>query len=126
MSAKEMTTEAKQIQDSSLASTARTKQVLQQTIEVGTTAAATLKAQGQQLQDVDKDIDTLESNLRKAAQQIRAYIRKLATDKIVLLMILLVLLAILGLIIAPYVKKQTDSAIENVKKGLQPPVDTAQ
>ena len=115
-----MTTEAKAVQEQSLASTGRAKAVLQQTIEVGTTAAATLKAQGQQLQDVDKDIDTLESNLRKAAQQIRAYIRKLATDKVVLLMVLLVLLGILAVIITPLVSKPVTTAFNNVKNGFQP------
>jgi SNARE protein len=71
MTAKQLVETAKQVQDESKASTARTKQVLQTTVQIGSETSETLKHQTEQLGNVDQTMDVIENNLKRADKQIR-------------------------------------------------------
>ncbi|KAI3658107.1 hypothetical protein MP638_005046 [Amoeboaphelidium occidentale] len=116
MTAKDLVVHAKTIQDQSKASTTRTKDVLQHTIEIGTNTSEALKKQTEQLQNVDQNLDAIESNLVRADKQIRIFLRRMAADKVVVSMVVLVLLAILATIIVVIVTKQKPT-VEDLREG---------
>jgi SNARE protein len=102
--AKELVDAAKRIQQESKESTTRTKQQLQHTIEIGASTNAKLKEQTQQLEGVDKKVEQIDDNLKRADKQIRIFMRRMATDKVVLALVLMVVLGIIGAIVAHYIK----------------------
>lgn len=71
MGAKDLVAEAKTIQEQSKASTTRAKQVLEHTIQIGTETSDALKKQTEQIENIDKTVDVIESNLLRADRQIR-------------------------------------------------------
>lgn len=71
MNAKEVTQEAKKVQDQTMASTARTQQIIQQTIQIGTETNHMLKTQTDVIINVDRNVDLVENNLLRADKQIR-------------------------------------------------------
>ncbi|TPX49374.1 hypothetical protein SeMB42_g01821 [Synchytrium endobioticum] len=107
MTAREVTTQALQVQEESLAATNRTRAVVEQTIQMGGTINEELKRQTEQIQNIDADVDQVENNLKRADKQLRVLIRRMATDKIFILMILLVVVGILLAIVSVVLKKYT-------------------
>ncbi len=71
MTAKQLVDEAAAVQEQSKSSAQRTKQILQHTIQIGTDTSEALKGQTQQLENVDRTVDVIESNLKRADKQIR-------------------------------------------------------
>ncbi|TPX35679.1 hypothetical protein SmJEL517_g01906 [Synchytrium microbalum] len=107
MTAKEVTTQALATQEESLAATSRTKAIVEQTIQMGGNITEELKKQTEQIENIDADVDQVENNLKRADKQLRVLIRRMATDKIFLLMILLVVVGILLAIASVVLKKYT-------------------
>lgn len=105
MTAKQLVDEGKAVQQESKASTNRAKQVLQTTIQIGQDTSEALKKQTEQLENVDKTMDLLESNLKRADKQIRIFLRRMATDKVIMGLMLLIVLGIVGAIVAYYTQK---------------------
>jgi SNARE protein len=115
MTAKQLVQVAAEVQTESKQSTARTQQVLQHTIDLGQTTAATLKNQTEQLQNVDTQLDTLESNLRRADKQIRIFLRRMATDRVVMGLVALVILGVIGAIVAAVVRARQNGTTVSVQ-----------
>jgi|SaaInlStandDraft_6_1057023.scaffolds.fasta_scaffold108127_2 novel plant SNARE len=72
-------------QDKSMQSIARSKAILARTEQIGLTTATTLAGQTDQLRRIDSDLDRIESNLALASKQIAQFVRRMATDKIILI-----------------------------------------
>lgn len=104
MTAKELVTQAKNVQQESKASTTRTKEVLQHTINIGNDTSEALKKQTEQLQNVDQNLDLIESNLVRADKQIRIFLRRMASDKVVAAMVLMLVLAIIASVVVYVVR----------------------
>lgn len=81
MTTQEVLDEAAKVQDASLAAVKRMKQNVAASREVGAATAAQLESQTAQLKNIDTDIMKVKSNLSRADLLIRAFIRKMATDK---------------------------------------------
>lgn len=62
---------ANKIQQESKESTKRTKQQLQHTVEIGVATNMKLKEQTTQLEGVDRRVDEIDDNLKRADKQIR-------------------------------------------------------
>lgn len=107
MTARELVDEAKNVQQESLQSTNRAKQVLEHTIQIGTDTSDALKRQTDMLQNVDSNLDAIESNLKRAEKQIRVFLRRMATDKIILALLLLVVLSVVISIVVTVVRNKT-------------------
>jgi SNARE protein len=75
MNAKEMTKAGIEIQGQSLQSTARAKAAIATTIQIGTETFDVLKQQSEQLKGIDENVDKVESNLKRADKQLRAFLR---------------------------------------------------
>ncbi|KAI9220651.1 hypothetical protein BC828DRAFT_415496 [Blastocladiella britannica] len=99
MTSKEMTAAALDTQQQSLQSTARTKALIATTIQVGTETFDVLKQQTDQIQGINDKVDQVESNLKRADKQLRAFMRKMATDKIIMIFVFLIVMGIVGAIL---------------------------
>ncbi|KAJ3033440.1 hypothetical protein HDV00_006347 [Rhizophlyctis rosea] len=99
MSAKEMTSAAIQIQEQTQQSAFRARQLVEETIEMGLAVNQELKKQGEQITTIGENVETIESNLKRADKQMRVIMRRLATDKIFILFIFLIVLLIIAAIV---------------------------
>ncbi|KAJ3329819.1 hypothetical protein HDU76_007087 [Blyttiomyces sp. JEL0837] len=107
MTAKEITTQAIQIQQQTQESTTRAKRIVEQTIEIGTAVNDELKKQGEQIHNIADGVDQVESNLKRADKQLRVFMRRMATDKIFLVFIFLTVIGIVIAIALYIVKKKS-------------------
>ncbi|KAN0041767.1 hypothetical protein ACTFIV_004317 [Dictyostelium citrinum] len=85
-----------------------TKGILQTVIEtnnVGTSALEEMKIQEDQMNRIINDMDIIDGNLKLATRQMRAFARKMATDKIILGLILLIVAGIIVVIVYKTIKK---------------------
>merc|ERR1712070_265491 len=90
---------------------------------VGREASEKLKAQTQQLQNIDNDIKTIESNLKRADALVRAFMRRMMTDKLILVFLGLIVLAIVIIVIYSAVNpKGAEDAGVKVPDKFIPPV----
>ncbi|KXS11600.1 hypothetical protein M427DRAFT_114811 [Gonapodya prolifera JEL478] len=115
MNAREMTQAGIGIQGKSLASTARTKHVIEETINIGMEVNEALKRQTEEIKKIDDGMDQVGSNLKRAEKQLRVYMRRLATDKIFMVLIFLIVLGILGAILVNFLKPKVEAAIRDVQ-----------
>jgi len=99
MTADEVLNKAAATQVKSLDSLDRTLQTIEDTKQVGAETAAELKIQSEKLGGVDKDLDEMESYLKQADKQMRAFVRRMATDKIILAFIFLIVAGIIFIIV---------------------------
>eukprot|EP01027_Heterolobosea_sp_BB2_P015688 GEZU01022454.1.p1 GENE.GEZU01022454.1~~GEZU01022454.1.p1 ORF type:complete len:231 (+),score=92.74 GEZU01022454.1:162-854(+) len=113
MNAKQLGERALEIQDESLASIDRSLRKLEETEQVGTAAAAKLHDQTNQLVEIQEDLRKLESNVDRSKREITAFMRRMATDKLI---VFLVALVILALLIAVVVKIVFDLILPHVQK----------
>ncbi|KAI8814005.1 hypothetical protein BJ742DRAFT_672393, partial [Cladochytrium replicatum] len=99
MATKEITTQALQLQEKTQEKTSRIRGIVEETIQIGTAVNEELKSQGEQLKNIQGNVEQVESNLKRADKQMRVFMRRMATDKIFLLLIFLVILGIIASII---------------------------
>jgi len=93
------------LQDESLTSLARSKQMVEGAITIGGDTSNTLKAQTEQLKRIDAGIDEVESNLKIADKQIRAFMRRMMSDKIILTFLCLCIVGLVCVIVWSAVDK---------------------
>jgi len=99
MSTMEILQEGGKVQDQSLGSLARMRAQIADTMQVGTNTATKLKGQTEQLQNIDTDIMKVKSNLNRADLLIRAFMRKMMTDKIIMVFMCLIFCGVVGIIV---------------------------
>eukprot|EP00163_Fabomonas_tropica_P024236 TRINITY_DN41880_c0_g1_i1.p1 TRINITY_DN41880_c0_g1~~TRINITY_DN41880_c0_g1_i1.p1 ORF type:complete len:258 (+),score=68.08 TRINITY_DN41880_c0_g1_i1:482-1255(+) len=105
MSAAQNVLRAQEIQQESKSSLARTINTLDQTQQVATETSEQLVRQTEKLANIHDDVDRVESNLKRADRELRAFIRRLATDKLILFFLLLIVLGVVFMIVWSIVKK---------------------
>ena len=106
MSTSEVLQEAGKVQDQSLGALQRMKQQIAQSKEVGAATAVQLEAQTRQLRNIDADIMKVKSNLGRADLLLRAFVRKMMTDKIIMIFMLLIFIGIVVIIVWKIVDPQ--------------------
>ncbi|KAH9624052.1 hypothetical protein KSS87_019121 [Heliosperma pusillum] len=77
----------------------RSKQVVAQTVEVGTQTAANLKGQTDQMGRIVNDLDTIQFSIKKASQLVKEIGRQVATDKCIMLFLLLIVCGVIAIIV---------------------------
>lgn len=100
----------------------RSKQVVGQTIEVGTQTAVTLKGQTDQMGRIVNELDTIQFSIKKASQLVTEIGRQVATDKCIMLFLLLIVCGVIAIIIVKIVNPNNKS-IRDIP-GLAPPAPT--
>jgi SNARE protein len=98
MSAGELVKEGLAIQEDSKNRTSGMIKMTEKTIAQGTETANTLKAQTEQLSRINDGVDQVEGNLKRAERELRMFIRRMATDKIILGMLVLLVLGVVAMI----------------------------
>jgi hypothetical protein len=102
----QITSNCKTIQQNTLESTARSKAVLQETAVIGKETRHAVAIQKERLQSVENGLDRVDGNIRTANRQIRVFIRRMATDKLVMCLLVLVILGVIACAIVPFVIKR--------------------
>ena len=99
MSNQQLVSYGKQQMDEADASLARSKKVVEDTINVGAETAAALQAQTGQMEKIVNDLDEVEFSLKKAKVLIRDLTRSLATDKCIMCFMLMIAIGVLSIIV---------------------------
>ncbi|KAB1213750.1 putative plant SNARE 13 [Morella rubra] len=100
----------------------RTKKVVEQTIEVGTQTAVTLKGQTDQMGRIVNELDTINFSIKKASQLVKEIGRQVATDKCIMLFLFLIVCGVIAIIIVKIVNPNNKN-IRDIP-GLAPPAPT--
>ncbi|CAL8990997.1 unnamed protein product [Prunus brigantina] len=97
----------------------RSKKVVEQTIEVGTQTAVTLKGQTEQMGRIVNELDTIQFSIKKASQLVKEIGRQVATDKCIMLFLLLIVIGVIAIIVV----KIVNPGNKNIRDipGLAPP-----
>eukprot|EP01117_Protostelium_nocturnum_P004243 TRINITY_DN1558_c0_g1_i4.p1 TRINITY_DN1558_c0_g1~~TRINITY_DN1558_c0_g1_i4.p1 ORF type:complete len:225 (+),score=63.21 TRINITY_DN1558_c0_g1_i4:129-803(+) len=94
------------VQDESIAAAKRMQEQIERTKEVGVATAAELQIQTDKLKEVGANVEQVQFNLKQANKQLRAFARRVATDKILVGFMCLLVIGIIVLIIVKIVKKR--------------------
>jgi len=100
MTSGEIIQEGGEIQDKSKAAVDRMKRQIEESKQVGAETAEKLKGQTEQLKNIDQDIMKVKSNLKRADLLLRAFMRRMATDKIFMVFMCLIFCGIIAIIAA--------------------------
>jgi len=112
------------IQQESLKSTTRSQQLVEESKQIGTATTVKLKEQTEQIKEIDTQVMEVESNLKRADLLIRAFMRRMATDKFIMVFLFLIVVGILTIII--YKAVNPEGAKQqgfNVPDEITPPVN---
>ncbi|KAF8394736.1 hypothetical protein HHK36_020953 [Tetracentron sinense] len=109
----------------------RSKQVVEQTVEVGAQTAVTLKGQTEQMGRIVNELDTIQFSIKKASQLVKEIGRQVATDKCIMLFLFLVVCGVIAIIIVkvvflsdlPIIVNPNNKNIRDIP-GLAPPAPT--
>lgn len=101
----------------------RSKQVVAQTIEVGTETGAKLKGQTDQMGRIVNELDTIQFSLKKASQLVKEIGRQVATDKCIMAFLFLIVCGVIAIIVVKIVNPH-NKAIRDIP-GLAPPAPAA-
>ncbi|KAJ8766379.1 hypothetical protein K2173_022438 [Erythroxylum novogranatense] len=97
----------------------RSKKVVEQTIEVGTQTAVTLKGQTDQMGRIVNELDTIQFSIKKASQLVKEIGRQVATDKCIMLFLFLIVVGVIAIIVVKIVNPHNKD-IRDIP-GLAPP-----
>ena len=99
MTTQEVMQEATKVQDQSMLKVKRMQQQVEESRAVGIATAQKLKGQTDQLKSIDADIMKVKSNLARADVLLRAFMRKMATDKLIMGFMCLIFIGVIVIIV---------------------------
>ena len=99
MTTQEVMQEATKVQDQSMLKVKRIQQQVEESRAVGIATAQKLKGQTDQLKSIDADIMKVKSNLARADVLLRAFMRKMATDKLIMGFMCLIFIGVIVIIV---------------------------
>ncbi|VAI90305.1 unnamed protein product [Triticum turgidum subsp. durum] len=99
---------------------ARSKQTVQETINVGTETAAALKAQTEQMSRVVNELDSIHFSMKKASKLVKEIGRQVATDRCIMGLLFLIVAGVIAVIIVKIVNPHNKDIPD--LPGLAPPV----
>ncbi|GAM20967.1 hypothetical protein SAMD00019534_041420 [Acytostelium subglobosum LB1] len=97
--------QAKRIQAEDIDATGRIASQVVTINQVGQATLEEMAIQEEKMKQINKSMDEIDGNLKLAQRQMRAFARKMATDKLIMGLVLLIVLAIIFVIIWKIVKK---------------------
>jgi len=106
----DLLTGASQLQDKTFESLTRTKQMIEASKEVGAATIEELRRQRDQMIDIEKEVDQIDTNLIRAGRLITNFSRRMATDRIIQGFSCINILVLLGLILYVAITKKSLSA----------------
>ncbi|KAK5580719.1 hypothetical protein RB653_000743 [Dictyostelium firmibasis] len=100
---------AKNFQENDKKITTSTLETIIKVNEIGTSTLGEMAIQEGQMKRIQNDMNEIDSNLKLATRQMRSFARKMATDKIILGFILLIIAGIIVLIVYSTIKSKFSS-----------------
>ncbi|KAJ0034137.1 hypothetical protein Pint_24191 [Pistacia integerrima] len=97
----------------------RSKMVVEQTLQVGTQTATTLKGQTDQMGRIVNELDTIQFSIKKASQLVKEIGRQVATDKCIMAFLFLIVCGVIAIIVVKIVNPNNKD-IKDIP-GLAPP-----
>ncbi|CAN0842737.1 Novel plant SNARE 11 [Linum grandiflorum] len=97
----------------------RGKKIVQETIDVGTETAASLKTQTEQMSRIVNELDSIHFSMKRASKLVKEIGRQFATDKMIMTMLFLIVLGVVTIIIIKLVNPNNKN-IQDIP-GLAPP-----
>ncbi|KAM3263848.1 putative plant SNARE 11 [Capsicum baccatum] len=97
----------------------RSKQVVHETVNVGTETAAALKAQTEQMSRIVNELDSIHFSIKKATQLVKELGRQVATDRCIMALLFLIVVGVVTIIIVKIVNPHNKD-IRDIP-GLAPP-----
>lgn len=110
MTSDEILVKAKSRQEESIKTVDNMLVTIEETKGVATATAVKLNDQTNQLKEIGAQVEEVRLNLKQANRQLRAFARRLGTDKIFMGFMVLIVLGIVAIIIVKIVKKKTGSS----------------
>eukprot|EP00760_Papus_ankaliazontas_P037688 PhM_4_TR8696/c0_g1_i1/m.61612 len=107
--ARKMAKNITDIQNSALESLKRSEAITTDTERIGAEAATDLRQQTEQIKQINEKLDELESHVQRAQRELNAFIRRMATDKLILAFALLIVICIIAGIAMKLTKGKDDS-----------------
>lgn len=105
MSTRQALASAKVTQEDSMDSLERSKRLVAESEEYGTSTISTLGQQRDQLLTISKNLDDLQDDIQQSKKLMSSFLRRMTTDRIVQCFLLLIVLGIVFIIIYKVVKK---------------------
>ncbi|KAK3131276.1 hypothetical protein QOZ80_6BG0504410 [Eleusine coracana subsp. coracana] len=121
MTNQQLMDQGNQLMDETDQAIARSKQTVQETINVGTETSAALKAQTEQMSRVINELDSIHFSIKKASQLVKEIGRQVATDRCIMAMLFLIVAGVVAVIIVKIVNPHNKD-IPDIP-GLAPPVN---
>eukprot|EP00252_Welwitschia_mirabilis_P026486 TRINITY_DN8706_c0_g3_i2.p1 TRINITY_DN8706_c0_g3~~TRINITY_DN8706_c0_g3_i2.p1 ORF type:complete len:269 (-),score=67.02 TRINITY_DN8706_c0_g3_i2:346-1152(-) len=100
----------------------RSKQVVQETVDVGANTAATLKTQTEQMGRIVNELDTIQFSIKKATQLVKEIGRQVATDRCIMAFLFLIVCGVIAIIVVKIVNPKNKD-IRDIP-GLAPPAQS--
>mmetsp|Transcript_48108 Transcript_48108/g.150949 ORF Transcript_48108/g.150949 Transcript_48108/m.150949 type:complete len:191 (+) Transcript_48108:407-979(+) len=98
--AKEIIEEGKKVQNESAKALSRSQKLMEESETIAKDTNLALKNHTEQMKATNADITEVSEDLRRANQVLRQISRRIASDKMILCLILILIVAILGIVIA--------------------------
>lgn len=93
-----------EVQEDTFSSLERSRRNIEQTTEAGRETSAKLKQQTEQVNAISEDLTRIDTTLKRAGRELRAFIRRMATDKVIMCFLMLLVLGIVAAVIVTIVK----------------------
>lgn len=121
----ELLNETHKIQDLTFDSLARTRNLIQESEEIGAATLEQLQRQHEQMHDIEKEVDNLDNNVKKAEHLILSFTKRMASDRIIQFFAAINICLIIALIAYSAVTGKTigQSTSGGKKSGGVPPSD---
>ncbi|KAJ0093746.1 hypothetical protein Patl1_24743 [Pistacia atlantica] len=119
MSNQELITAGTKTMDETDQAIERSKMVVEQTLQVGTQTATTLKGQTDQMGRIVNELDTIQFSIKKASQLVKEIGRQVATDKCIMAFLFLIVCGVIAIIVVKIVNPNNKD-IKDIP-GLAPP-----
>jgi len=116
MTADEVLDIGKKTQAASLDSLGRTINTIEMSKQVASETAQKLHEQTDQLKKIDEDISEIQANLKMAGKELRAFARKIATDKLIMGFIVLIIIGIIFVIVWSIVHPKAKTSVPDAFK----------
>lgn len=97
----------------------RSKQVVHETVNVGTETSAALKAQTEQMSRIVNELDSIHFSIKKATQLVKELGRQVATDRCIMALLFIIVMGVVAIIIVKIVNPHNKN-IRDIP-GLAPP-----
>ncbi|EEE66357.1 hypothetical protein OsJ_22657 [Oryza sativa Japonica Group] len=120
MTNQQLMDQGNQLMDETDQAIARSKQTVQETINVGTETAAALKSQTEQMSRIVNELDSIHFSIKKASQMVKEIGRQVATDRCIMALLFLIVAGVIAIIVVKIVNPQ-NKTIRDIP-GLAPPV----